>query len=89
MEFKKCNRCGSFHTGNGEVCPKCGTKDSLEYSTFKSYITKNGFEESLETISETTGITVKNLNRFVEQNILEDKESKYMENGLNMNIYFN
>lgn len=65
MEFSKCNRCGSFYVANGAVCPKCSTKDHLEFTTFKEYITENGLTENLDTISGQTGISVKNLNRFL------------------------
>ena len=65
MEFNKCSRCGSFYISNNNVCPKCQTKDTLEFETFKTYIQKNGLTENLETISGETGITIKNLNRFL------------------------
>lgn len=65
MEFNKCSRCGSFYLAPGNVCPKCSAKDSLEFSTFQSYIQENGMENSLDTISGETGISVKNLNRFI------------------------
>ena len=65
MEFNKCSRCGSFYVTDGEVCPKCSTKDSFEFSTFTNYIQENGFENSLNSISEETGISVNNLNRFM------------------------
>lgn len=65
MEFSKCNRCGNFYVTGGNVCPKCTAKDNLEFSTFKNYIEENGFESSLGTISSKTGISEKNLNRFL------------------------
>lgn len=65
MEFNRCSRCGSFYLSQGNVCPKCSTKDGFEFSNFKSYIEENGFENSLETISGEIGISVKNLNRFI------------------------
>lgn len=71
MDFKKCSRCGNFYVSNGNVCPKCSPKDNLEFSTFNSYINENGLEESVDTISGKTGISVKNLNRFMEYNKLE------------------
>lgn len=68
MEFKKCSRCGNFYVSDGIVCPKCTPKDDLEFSTFKSYIAENGSNESVDAISGATGISVKNLNRFLEYN---------------------
>ena len=66
MEFNRCSRCGSFYISEGNVCPKCSTNDGLEFSNFKSYVQENGLENSLDTISGETGISVKNLNRFLE-----------------------
>ena len=65
MNFNRCSRCGSFYVSNGNVCPKCSQKDGFEFSTFKQYVTENGFEQSLDIISTETGIAVKNLNRFL------------------------
>lgn len=65
MELNRCSRCGSFYVAEGNVCPKCSAKDGFEFSTFKSYVQENGFENSLNTVSNDTGISVKNLNRFV------------------------
>lgn len=64
MELNKCSRCGAFHTNPSDVCPKCAGKDSLELSTFKSYIEENGFS-SIDTIATQTGIAQKNVNRFI------------------------
>lgn len=64
IEFKKCNRCGGFFTAEGNVCPKCSPKDNLELSTFKNYIAENGIG-SIEEMSIGTGISVKNINRFI------------------------
>ena len=55
MELNKCSRCGAFHTNPGDVCPKCASKDSLELSTFKSYVEENGFS-SIATVATPTGI---------------------------------
>ena len=30
MEFKKCNRCGSFFVSDGNICSKCSVKDEQE-----------------------------------------------------------
>ena len=64
MNLNKCSRCGAFHTSESDVCPKCVGKDSLELSTFKSYIEENGFS-SIDTIATQTGIAQKNVNRFM------------------------
>lgn len=63
MELNKCSRCGAFHTNPGDVCPKCASKDSLELSTFKSYVAENGFT-SIDIVAAQTGIAQKNISRF-------------------------
>ena len=65
MEFKKCNRCGGFFAAEGTVCPKCSPKDQLELSTFKNYIEENGVS-SVDAMSVGTGISAKNINRFID-----------------------
>ena len=65
MEFNKCTRCGSFYLSNGNVCPKCSSKDKLEFSTFQNYIQENGLDENIDTIANETGISIKNINRFL------------------------
>ena len=64
MELNKCNRCGAFHTNGGDVCPKCAGRDNLELAAFKVYIEENGVS-SIDTIATQTGITQKNVSRFL------------------------
>ena len=79
MEFNKCSRCGSFYVSDGNVCPKCSAKDSFEFSTFISYVEENGFQNSLDTISNETGISIKNLNRFVKYNEFKGYKKSFNE----------
>ena len=85
MDFNKCSRRGSFYLSTGNVCPKCSSKDQLEFSTFKTYISENGFEENLEKVSGETGISIKNLNRFMQEinntNYLNNNKMKNLENN--------
>lgn len=66
MEFNRCIRCGSFYVSQGNVCPKCSAKDGIEFSNFINYVQENGLNNSLDTISGQIGVSVKNLNRFLE-----------------------
>lgn len=75
MELNKCSRCGAFHTNPGDVCPKCASKDSLELSTFKSYVAENGFP-SVDTVATQTGIAQKNISRFAGYQGIEIAENK-------------
>lgn len=88
MEFNKCSRCGNFYITNENVCPKCSTKDGFEFSTFKSYIEENGLGNSLDTISGETGITVKNLNRFLEYDDLKNYKNEFKNADKNDNNGF-
>ena len=85
MELNRCSRCGSFYVSEGNVCPKCSRKDGLEFSTFKQYVTENGFEQSLDTISGETGISVKNLSRYLGYEEIQDLQNSFgsKPNGLN------
>lgn len=85
MEFNRCSRCGSFYVSTGNVCPKCSQKDGFEFSTFKTYIEENGFENSLDTIANQTGISVQNLNRFVGYPEFQEYKKEYQENLKNGN----
>lgn len=68
MEFKKCDRCGCFFVSNDNVCFNCLTKDRFEMSKFKNFIEENNFNtiNTLNDLSIQTGISQKNLNRFLE-----------------------
>ena len=67
MEFKKCERCGCFFASNDNVCYNCLTKDRFEMSKFKNFIEENNINKinSLSDLSIQTGISQKNLNRFL------------------------
>lgn len=48
------------------VCPNCEKKEVNEIYNFKKYVEENPVT-SLQNISNITGISVNNLNRFVKQ----------------------
>ncbi len=91
MNFNKCSRCGNFYVSEGNVCPKCSPKDNRELSTFKEYIDANGLNNSLDTISGETGISVKNLNRFLNYEGFEQYKQNIDLNSTigNQGIIFN
>lgn len=67
MEFKKCARCGCFYTSNDNVCYNCLSKERFEMNKFKTYIEEAnlGNINSLNDIAINTGISDKNINRFL------------------------
>ena len=66
MEFNRCSRCGAFFVAENNICPNCEPKDACEKSNLKNYLENNQMPESLEILSNNTGISTKNLNRFLE-----------------------
>ena len=85
MNFNKCSRCGSFFVSEGDICPKCRTKDTFEFNTFKGYIEENGFNSSLDVISGETGISLKNLNRFLGYEGMEEYKGNIGNNTIGKN----
>ncbi len=72
MEVVRCSRCGAFYTNNGNVCSKCAAKDNFELAQFKNFVEENGLQvNSISQISSKTGISEKNLNRFLNYDGLE------------------
>lgn len=67
MELNKCKRCGAFFVSNNYVCPNCEPKDNAELSKLKTFLAENDCPNSMETLASNTGISVKNLSRFLEQ----------------------
>jgi len=71
MEFKKCARCGSFFLSENTVCPKCLPKDMTEITKITNYINENDMTTcSLTNLSVNTGVTLKNINRYLDTNVI-------------------
>lgn len=71
MEFKKCNRCGCFFLSENNVCCSCADKDKIEIIKLNNYIEETIDEiPSVDDLSANTGVTVKNIKRFAENNSL-------------------
>ena len=91
MELNKCTRCGAFYATDDNVCPKCVSIDNLEFSTFKNYIEENGYENSIDTIASQTGISQKNISRFIgyENLNISNEIIDKKKNGGNIGITLN
>ena len=71
MEFKKCLRCGSFFLSSTEICPKCLPKDESEIAKINDYINENNILSCSRTnLSVNTGVSLKNINRFIDTNVI-------------------
>lgn len=66
MNFRKCERCGSFFVTGGDVCQNCMPKDRLDIMSFQDYIERTS-DSSADSISINTGISLKNVNRYLSQ----------------------
>ena len=72
MELTRCSRCGVFYSNGGYVCSKCSDRDNFELTTFKNFVEENGVDiQSLSEVAVSTGISEKNLNRFLNYDGLE------------------
>lgn len=80
-EFKKCERCGNFFVSNNNVCGNCSSKDEFEITKLKNYFELNSEASSLEEISNDTGITVKNLDRYMDFNEFKDVSKEILKNN--------
>lgn len=66
MEFKKCCRCGVFFTSANDVCSCCQTKDEQDLYKLNNFIDTTGVPLSIANLSAGTGISEKNINRFIQ-----------------------
>lgn len=86
MEFKKCSRCGNFYLSEGYVCPRCSAKDNREFSTFKNYIEENGLGNNLDIVSSETGISLKNINRFLDYPNVDNLNKNILKDNTSINL---
>ena len=86
MELKRCVRCGKFFASDVEVCNECEKKDMADISKLKGF-----FEDdyvagvSKFEISASTGISSRNLNRYLGYEEFEGiyiSDNNELENGL-------
>lgn len=66
MIFKKCDRCGCFFTSDTNICCDCSKKDASDIAKLKNYFEEAPDSNTIHSISIDTGITIKNLNRFLQ-----------------------
>ena len=67
VEAKKCQRCGCMYISENEVCEKCQKKDGADLYRLKGFFATQelGGEISQGEIAIATGISTKNLSRFL------------------------
>lgn len=76
MNLNKCSRCGCFFITDTSVCPNCQPKDQFEMSQLQNFLEENTNQMNIDSLSVSTGISVKNLNRFLSQDQFSDFTSQ-------------
>lgn len=86
MNFNKCNRCGCFFMTDSDVCPNCQPKDQHEMNQLKNFLEENTNKINIDNLSASTGISVKNLNRFLAEEQFAGFAKQIQGNGNNLGI---
>ena len=84
MELKRCARCGKFYASNVDVCHECEKKDNAELNKLKGFFAEEystGVTKSQ--ISASTGISTRNLNRYLNYEEFSDIYIAEAESGFN------
>jgi len=72
MELKKCARCGCFFASSNDVCCNCETKDKQDIYNLNNYIVSSPEANTAESLSFNTGVSIKNISRFIEKNAISN-----------------
>lgn len=72
MELKKCARCGCFFASANDVCCNCEEKDKQDIYNLNNYIVSSPIDTSIESLSFNTGVSAKNISRFIENKIISN-----------------
>ena len=81
MELKRCVRCGKFYASDVDVCKECEKKDLSDMSKLKVFFAENYVTGiSKMEISASTGISARNLNRYLSY---EEFNSIYVTDNAN------
>ena len=78
MNFKTCVRCGCFFSSDDSLCPNCKTKDEVDKNSLKNFLANNDIPNNYESLSYMSGVSLKNINRF-----METKEFSSLKDFLN------
>ncbi len=70
MELRNCKKCGRLHYGTGRICNECMKKEEEVFDRVKAYL-KEHPDSSLVKVSEETGVTVPEIERFLREGRLE------------------
>lgn len=74
MDFNKCDRCGCFYVTDGAVCPSCTPKDTNDISKLNTFFTDNNTTLTVNELSALTGVSQKNISRYMANKGFEYKK---------------
>ena len=87
MNLNKCSRSGCFFASTTDVCPKCESKDENDINQLKNFLNESDRSAiSVEDLSLHTGVSLKNVNRFLQN---KDLYKTFTNLGLNSENSFN
>ena len=66
MNLNRCERCGSFFASKNSVCPNCQSKDEHEINYLKTFLSEADSSVTVESLAESTGVSLKNVNRYLQ-----------------------
>ena len=86
MNLNRCERCGCFFVTDQNICPKCEPKENFEMQQLKNYLSTHT-TSTVEDISTNTGISERNLDRFLKQDeFAQLMQSANLNNNIKMNL---
>lgn len=81
MVFNKCERCGCFFSSKDNICPNCKTKDEVDKLSLKTYLANNETPKNAEALSFYSGVSVKNINRFLQTKEFASLKKSFEKNS--------
>ena len=76
MSYDICDICGGMYEKSGkEYCEKCFEENEREYRLVLDYIENHPDNTVLEIITETK-VSIKTINRFIEEGIISYKDGE-------------
>lgn len=86
MQFNKCGRCGCFFTSSDSLCPNCISKDEIDKRALKTFLSNNDLPRNAEDLAYKSGISLKNINRFLSTEEFEDLQKSFNEKSVDPKI---
>ena len=70
MDFKRCNRCGSFFMSDNDICYDCGIKDRADIAKLNNILINTSGVNTVNELSANSGVNPANINRFIDNNFI-------------------